>query len=217
MPAFSTIAVPVLLRDATRLLTGSRDNKEIAEALLPYGYTPAVLTDALARLDEFRKAISTQGTEKAEARIATRASVVASAAVAAAYAPHRILARRAHPRGTPGYSALDLAGDIPDGELAMLDHARHFYVTLDATPDLADGIRLLSDPAVVALALARLDTAGLAEDDQVEEAGEAQRATNLRARLEATVRAVCSELAETATLALADKPQLREVLGLLER
>ena len=217
MPAFSHIAVPALIPAATRLLSGARDTKEIADALLPYGYTPAVLTDALARLAEFRAAIATQGTEAAEARIATQASVAASAAVRAAYVPHRVLARRAHPRGTAGYTALDLSGDIPDGELAMLAHARHFYETLAGSPDLADAIRLLSAPALVTAALARLDAADLAEDSQVEEDGESQRATALRARLEADVRAVSSELSEAATLALADEPQLREVLGLLER
>ena len=107
-------------------------------------------------------------------------------------------------------------GDVPDGEAAMLAEARAFYGTLDTSPDLASGVRSLT-PAAIATALARLDVADTADDAQTEEDGESQRATALRGTLEARLRAECAELAEAAGIALADQPQLREVLGLIER
>ena len=216
MPAFSTIAVPALLPAATRLFTGLRDNPEIAAALDAFGYDAAAATAGLDLIAALRDAMKAQGTESAEASVATHASIAASAAVRAAYVPHRILARRRQRRGTAGYAALRLAGDVPEGEAEMLAHARHFYETLAGSPELADGIRSINRETLTA-ALARLDAADLADGSQTKEDGESQRATAIRAGLEARLRAECSELAEAAGIALADKPQLREVLGLLER
>jgi len=52
---------------------------------------------------------------------------------------------------------------------------------------------------------------------QVKESGEAQRATVVRDDATRALRAHAGELAEVAKVALADQPQLREVLGLRER
>ena len=61
------------------------------------------------------------------------------------------------------------------------------------------------------------ESAQTADVTQAAETGEAQRATVSAATAEADLRAHAAELAAVAKLALADKPQLREKLGLLER
>ena len=99
---------------------------------------------------------------------------------------------------------------------ALLAAADAFYRTLDATPALADGIRGLPREAV-ADGLARVERARTAMDAQTRERGEAQRATAGRDAADVRLRAHASELASVARVALADRPQLREVLGLMER
>ena len=156
-----------------------------------------------------------QSTENDEKLTAGKASTIATAAVRAPLARHRRLARRAHPRGTAGHAALDLGGPVPSTERALFLAARRFYEAVRDTPEFAS-IRSLT-PEAVTVALARLDTAEAAEDDQIRESGESQRATALRQTAEQALRAEAAELAEAVTDALLDEPQLREVLGLLER
>ena len=100
-------------------------------------------------------------------------------------------------------------------ETDLFASARRFYETVRDSPELAGTVRSLG-PEAVAAALARLDAAESAEDDQVREAGEAQRATALRQAAERALRDEAAELAEAAKEALADMPQLREVLGLYQ-
>ena len=216
MPDFAAIPAADLLLAATRLYTGLRDNPEIADDLEPFGYTPASATAGLAAVAALREAMRVQGTEAAEADIAARASQAASAAVRAALVTHRGRARRAHPRGTAGYTALDLAGEVPDAEADYLAAARRFYETLTGQPALAAPVRGLPERDITT-ALEAVTLAERADDAQTQEGGEAQRATALRQAAEQSLRRDAAALAADAKDALSGKPQLREVLGLLER
>ena len=216
MPDFSNSATADLLLDATRLYTGLRDNPEIAAALAPFGYDRDAATAGLDAITALREAMRVQGTEAAESTLADRASAAATAAIRAAYVAHRARARRAHPRGTAGYTALHLAGGTPHVEAILLADAHRFYETLLDQPDLASAARGLA-PATVSDALAAVATAETADDHQTREGGEAQRATALREAAETALRSAASALAADARDALSDQPQLREVLGLMQR
>ncbi|HEX9950456.1 MAG TPA: hypothetical protein VGB53_01695 [Rubricoccaceae bacterium] len=215
MPAFHNIPGADLLVLTTRMYTGVRDNAEIAAALKDYGYGKTAGDDGLALVAALRDAMRIQSTENDEKLTAGKASTIATAAVRTPLVRHRRLARRAHPRGSAGHAALALGGPLPTYETDVFVAARRFYEAVRDTPALAT-IRSLSPEAITA-SLARLDVAESAEDDQIREAGESQRATALRQTAEAALRAEAAELAEAATDALLDKPQLREVLGLMER
>jgi hypothetical protein len=216
MPAYSRLPIPALLTAATRLYTGLRDHTEIAADLAPFGHDEATATAGLALIADIREASKTQSAEDIEKVEASHASATATAAARAAFSVHRQRARRAHPRGSAGYAALHLAGPIADGEVPMLDEARRFYEALESAPGLASAIRNLPERTVTE-SLALVTAAERAEDTQIEETGEAQRASALVVPLVARPRAQATLLAADATDALADKPQLREVLGLLER
>ncbi len=216
MPAFSHLPTPELLRAADRLYTGVRDTPGVLDALQPYEYDREDVIAGLALVEALQDTIGDQAVETAEARAATAVARAAIDAVRRAYTRHRILARRKHPRGTPGHSALRLDGDTPDDDDQLLADADRFYQTLEGAPDLAAPIRNLPARAIDD-AQAAIDTAEDADDAQTREAGEAQRATVARQTAERILRAETAELAEAARLALEDQPQLRETLGLLER
>ena len=213
MADFQNMVQADLLVLTTRMYTGLRDNAEIAAALKDYGYGKTAGDDGLALVAAFRDAMRIQSTENDEKLTAGKASTIATAAVRTPLVRHRRLARRAHPRGSAGHAALALAGPVPTTERALFLAARRFY---EAAPEVAGTLRSLTPDAVTA-ALARLGVAESVEDDQLREAGESQRATALRQAAEAALRAEAAELAEAATDALLDMPQLREVLGLIER
>lgn len=214
MPAFSTIDTADLLAAATRLYTGARDTPAIATALDGYGYAPKDFDAGLTLIAALRDAMQTQGTEQAEKISASKAAALATAAVRVPLVRHRTLARRAHAAGSAGYSALALSGSASQDTTAMLAEARRFYETLAGHEDFA--VRSLT-PAATTEALAAVASAEAARDAQTRESGEAQHATALRQAAETTLRRSASELAETARIALAEMPQQREVLGLLER
>jgi hypothetical protein len=216
MPAFSHLPTPELLTAAERLYSGARDTPGVLDALADYDYDREDFAAGLALVAALRDAIGDQAVETAEARTATAAARAATDAVRRAYTRHRTLARRKHPRGTPGHSALALDGDTPDDDDQLLADADRFYATLEGAPDLAAPIRNLPASAIDA-AQAAIDTAGAADATQTRETGEAQRATVARQTAERVLRAEAAELAEAAKLALEDQPQLREALGLLER
>ncbi|HEX9950617.1 MAG TPA: hypothetical protein VGB53_02530 [Rubricoccaceae bacterium] len=217
MPDFSKLPIPNLLLASTRLHTGSRDNPEIAKDLLPFGGHDKTTADAaLALIDQIRDAIKNQSAEEIEQIAASADSRAATAEAGAAYAVHRQRAARAHPRGTVGYTALDLNGRIATAEVPMLAEARKFHEAFQTNPVLLTGIPALT-PEDVEEALALIMAAELADDHQTEETGESERATALVAPLVARLRAVSARAAKDAKDALRDKPQLREVLGLMER
>ncbi len=186
MAEFFRIPQADLLVLTTRMYTGLRDNAEIAAALKDYGYGKAAGTDGLALVAALREAMRVQASETTEKLSASQASALATAAVRAPLVRHRRLARRAHPRGTAGHSALALGGPLPTYETDLFVAGRRFYETA-GSPEFAGTVRSLS-PEAIAAGLARLDTAEQAEDDQIREAGEAQRATALRQAAEAALR-----------------------------
>jgi len=214
---FGSLAPDQLVARSRTLYTNARDTPAIATVLAdPYGYTTADFDDGLARVQALQQAIADRAREYGEQYTATEASDDATADLEALFAAHRRLARAAVGRGTARYGALGLAGKIADGEAALFDQAGTFYQALTDDPALADGIRGLT-PAAVAAGLAAVEAARVAEDTQVKETGEAQRATVTRDAATRALRVHASELAEVAKVALASQPQLRELLGLLER
>ena len=205
-----------LLLASTRLYTGLRDNPDIAAALADFEYDKDDADAGLALVAALRKAIGVQGVEEAEKIDAAGGSFAATAALRAAYTVHRKRARRAHPASTPGYATLNLTGRVAASEAGLFAEARHVYTTLAGAPGLLAPIRNLSERAV-ADGLALVEAAVAAEDAQTEESGEAQTASAAVQRLRAQLRAEASMLAQDAADALSGQPQLREVLGLLER
>ena len=216
MPSFSSLPLPSLTAAARTLYTNARDDAAIAAALTPYGYALPDYDAGLALTTEVEAAISAQRAEYADQYAATATAAQAAADLEARYSRHRQTARLAHPRGSSGYAALDLTGDLPDAAPALIRSAATFYDTLAARPDLATPVRGL-DPAAVTDAQALVTAARDAATAQDAETGEAQRATATRDEAVARLRAQAAELTAVAKLALADAPQLREKLGILER
>lgn len=214
---FSNMRLDELVARARTLYTNARDDAQIAALLAnPYGYKADDYAAGLALVQEVTNLDADQEREYAEQYAATAAAAADLATLEGLFVAHRRLARTRHKRGTAGYNGLNLAGGIADDDEGLLAQAEAFYRMLEADPSLAEGIRGLNAAAVTD-GLARVAAARKAYDAQARETGEAQRATHLRDDAAGRLRAHASELAEVARVGLADYPQLREKLGLLER
>ena len=199
-------------------LTNGRDDAEIQPLLALFGYDPDRIDDGLDLLTAAEESASRQTIEYGEKEAATHALAVEFGAFRAAYLRHVALARVAFKEGTAGYTTLGLQGDRADDLPRLLAQGRAFYRGLLGSPALLAAMAdFRVDQAAAEAALGEADDAEAAKVAQAKEYGEAQVATRLRDDAVGALEGFLRDYTAVAKVALADHPQLREKLGLLER
>ena len=217
MADFAGCSTDALIQDASTLFTGLRDEPDLLADLADYEIErDDEVATGLALIETLRAAIGLQTVESGQSETATETAAGLLAALKTLYVRHRKLARTPHKRGTAGYSALSLAGDIPQDTDGLLGDTDAFYTALRADPALYDGVRGISKTTVDD-ALARVAAARTAETAQARESGESQEATQARQAAEASLRALATDVATAVEDAFHDRPQRRERLGLFQR
>ncbi len=214
--SFASLPLADLIRDARTLYTGARDTPDAAALLADYYTVPDDFDAGLTLVADVVALDATQKVEYADQFAATSEAQRLTEEVKSRYSAHRRISRRAHARDSEGHRALALSGDTPNGRADLLRRAGTFWQTIVDRPDLVSGVRGL-DAARAQDALALLETARTADDAQTQETGQAQRATDARDTQVAQLRRDAGELAEIAHIALSDRPQLLETLGLMDR
>lgn len=199
-------------------LTNARDLPDVLAALTPFGYDAERLDAGLALADTVEAEAERQTREYAKQYNATSRLAKEMAALRAMYLRHVKLARVAFAPGTQGFITLGLRGRRARTMPALLAEARTFYRTLGASPELLATTTALSvNEDAVAAGMEQADAVEAALVTQQKEAGEAQRATRVRDEAAAELRGFWRDFSRVAKIALEDRPQLREVLGILER
>jgi len=204
---------------ATRVgLTNARDTPDILAALTPFGYDEIQLGEGLDLVDTAEAEAERQDQEYADQYNATNELNEEIGALRAMYTRHVKLARVAFQPGSKGYVTLGLRGQRARTMPGLLSEARSFYRAVEGSADLQAALTPLTvDAAAVTAGLAQADAVEAAQVAQQKETGEAQRATRTRDDAAAELRGFWKDFAQVAKIALEDQPQLREVLGLLER
>src|SRR5690606_16194106 len=114
--------------------------------------------------------------------------------------------------------ALRLRGERARSMSGLISEARAFYRAIEGSPDLQAALAPMTvDAAAVTAGLAQAEDAEAALVAKQKETGEAQRATRTRDDAEAELRGFWKDFAQVAKIALEDRPQQREILGLRER
>jgi len=218
MASFLRLSIADLLRDARDLYTNARDDAEVFAVLSaePWGFTAADFDAGLALVDTATEALKTESREGREARRATHDYDVAVDAVRASYNRHRARLRDRIARDDPDYAGIGLVGEAPGDRETLLKEADDFYGFLSGRSDLLAGVRGVS-PEAVAEVQALIEAARTAGSAQTREAGEAEGAQKAQQAAVEALRRHAALTAKDAAAALADHPQLRERLGLLER
>lgn len=216
MADFFSLSTPDLLQSATTLFTVLRDSPDLLDALAPFQVeADDEVARGLALIEETRDKIGAQTAEAGEAIQATAAATQALATLEARYRRDRKLCRARHRPGSDGARVLGLVGEVPNADAALIAQSDAFYRALQTSPALYDGVRGLNERAVTD-GIVRVDAARTAEAAQARESGEAQQATSLRQDAEARLRALADDVADVSEIALDDRPQSRERLGLFE-
>ena len=176
MSAYRRLSIPDLLNESLTLYTNVSDPEIAARLADPYGYAETDVADGLALRAAAARAAEATGAEAADGQLATARVNRAQKALRTTLVDHRDAARKVHRRGTEGYGALQLSGDVPLDRAGLIETARRFYGTAAARPDLVAAVRGLT-PAVVADAQAQIQTVETADATQDDEKGEARRAS----------------------------------------
>jgi hypothetical protein len=207
-----------LFASARTALVNGRDIPEVQALLAPMGYDTGRMEDGISLLGAAELSDSRQAIEYGEKEAATGALAEAFGAFRAACLRHVTLARVAFEPGTAGYVTLGLAGSRADGVPELLAQARQFYRGVVDNAAFATALAPFAlTPAAAGDALDVADAVEAARAAQAREFGEAQVATRVRDDAVGALRGFLSDYYAVAKVALADHPQLRETLGLLER
>jgi hypothetical protein len=203
--------------DQCRIMVTNASDPFVAQALLPYGYTPNRLQQGMALYEKANGAFKTQQKEYTEQYYATSAFVSAFEVEMKSFANYVKIARIAFKDNIEGSRLLPLSAKIKSYS-EFKAKASAFYTIVKEPGQLLD---LLSVYGITGQQLA-LELDNLANLEQLNqkqfvETGEAQAATEERNRNLEELREYCSALRTVAKIALADQPQQLEKLGIIAR
>ena len=218
MPSFLNLPIPDLLRGARDLYTNARDDAEVFALLSakPWSFTAADFDAGLALIAAAAAALQTEARETRESEEATTEYDAAVDAVRSVYGAHRDRLRDRFSRRDPEYDSLGLSGEAPADREALLKEAADFYARIATETDLLEATRGIS-AELVTEAEALIEAARTEGSEQTKESGDAEVARRAQQAAVRMLRKHAALTGKDAAAALADHPQLRERLGLLER
>lgn len=197
-------------------LENSRNDPEIREALAEHGYGDEQLAEAEQIHKRLRRAYRTHLTCYGEKFAATDALTEAQDQADVTYRRFVRLARTAFKRQRNIRQTLLLDGPRRRYPFAIwVTQVGTFYESLDANPAIRPSLARYGVTAQALNAgLAQLEAAQSARSVRESLQGEAQEATELRDAAYAALKEWNSDFAAVAHVALADRPQLLEKLGI---
>lgn len=213
---FENKNIPQVLEMSRIALTNALNVSEIATQLAPYTYTAEKITEGLALCQQTEQAVYQHHAYKSEQVGRTEAFNQARTAANLVYMRHVKLARVAFQGQVEVWKALGLDGLRADAFAPWLTQARQFYTNALQNPAILTGLlRYSVSEAELTNALALLDAAEAALAARETARGLAIQATRHRDALLKALKAWVSELITVARIALADRAQLLEILGIV--
>jgi uncharacterized protein YhfF len=191
---------------------------EVAPYLAEYGFTADRIGEGAAHAEEAQVLTNKQKREYGEQYAATKALAEKKAAAEDVYIKTVKIARIALKKMSAAHAALDLNGRRDRSFAAWLTQARLFYTNLQGSQEWMDAMaRFGYTPEKLAAEAELIGAVAEAKAKQEKETGEAQRATHVRDQTIDTFLEWMHDFYTVAEVALQDRPQLREKLGMLER
>ena len=203
------------LNEARLLIDGARTDPTVAAQLTGFGYDAPALAAGKALHEEVLGLHAAQKKEYGEQFEATQALNAAWAEAEAPYLKSVKLARVVFRDDPKAWAALQLAGERGRSLSAWLDQSTVFYRNLLGDPALLAALAkvgLTRDKAVAEQAL--VQTVADRQVAQRRETGEAQEATEQRDTKIAALDRWVQDFRAVAKVALGDRPQLLEKLGI---
>lgn len=208
-------SIPERLSEAETALDNALSDQTLLDALAEYGYDEAALEEGRALLEAAQDAQQTMTAEYSEQYEATDALEDAHEAAHQTYIRHLKVARVALKDDRGAAEALKLRGRRKETISGWIDQARTFYDNALADEDIQDALAEFNVTTEdLNEALAQVDAVAAANSTQEQEKGDAQDATQARDAAVEKLDEWMSDFFAIARVALEDRPQQLEKLGL---
>lgn len=199
-------------------LTNAKTHPEINPILADFGVDETKLAEgetiyntALAKWEQNKK-------EEAEKTIASNEFQTKFNELQATYKKHKNFAQRIFRRTPAVLIQLGLEGRYPSKYDEVLNKIKLFYTTISTNTEIQTAFaRIKITPELVTECLANLDNVLALRAAYEKEYGEAQDATDIKNEAMAIMDEWKEDFDDIANIALYDKPQLLEVLGIFVR
>ncbi|HJZ46836.1 MAG TPA: hypothetical protein VKE41_06705 [Roseiflexaceae bacterium] len=218
MPSVSNTTIAGQLNIARLAISNTLADAELQALVVVYGYTVDKMQAGKRLYDLAVAAVNAQAAAAGTQRQATAQARVAERAARASYQALAQVARALFVRNQAHRAALGLVGSAPQGTAAFLAAATMLF---DNARDLAEIKAVLAgygyDDARLEGERATIAAFDRANQTQVAAIGAAQQATRDRQAALDVLNEWLAQYLKIARIALRDKPQLIEKLGVLKR
>ncbi len=208
-------SIPEQIKEARLLISNSRQHQGIQQALADFGYPIENLEKGQARLENFLLLQQTKRQNYGAKLNATETVVAELQQIKDTYDEHLTLARLAFKQNRGLQETLGLTDAYPKRRSALVEQIANFYGQL--LPNHSAVKRYGLTRAEVEQAQASVAAFIQSQQQQTQRKGEAQAATQARNQALKNLQQWVRGYRAIVRVALADDPQLLEVLGLLVR
>ncbi len=191
---------------------------EIASEMETVGYDTTVIQQGQSLLAETRQAFDFNKTEADETSDSYKAFKKVRKKLETLYAKHRKMAKVVFRKEPETAKKLSITGSIPDAYIKWLEIVRTFYNVTNTDTEIQSKLARLKITAeelnIGSTKVTELETA---RSEYLREKGEDQNATKAKDAAFAKMDDWMSDFYAVARIALEDKPQLLESLGIFVR
>jgi len=207
-----------ILEDYRVALTNAVNQTEVSAALTEIGYDSSIISQGSTLLEKAFEVYNKNKQEDNETLDARSAFDTQKEAVEKMYMEHRKKAKVVFRKDEIALKKLALTGSLSRTYMVWLETVRTFYTVLNRSTDLQTPLaRLMITPEVITAGLAAIEELESTRSTYLKEVGESQDATKAK---EIAIRAIeewMMDFNAVAKIAMEDKPQLLETLGILVR
>jgi len=206
------------LEEARIAIENAESNPEISEPLSENGYDADKINEGKEILNETRRLFEQKETEVDETKESKTIRDNKLDILHEIYKKHRTKAKVVFRKEPVILSQLEIDGRIPTKYINYIEIVRKFYSVLLADESLQQRMLILKvTPENLSQANTQLSEVEQAQADYIREIGETQQATDAKDDAFETLDEWMYDFKVVARIALADKPQLLEVLGFFVR
>ncbi len=199
-------------------LTNSKNQADLALILAGFGYGPEIIDQGWAIYETAQQSYDTNIKEDDETSEASSIFKLKKAELAETYSEHRGIAKIVFKTQIEVLKRLLLNIRVPRLYIEWFEAIKKFYTEIQSDEQLIEKLSRFNITAeVVANSISLIEAVEAAKFEYYREEGESQEATAQKNTDIETIRDWMNEFFAIARIALKDKPQLLETLGLLVR
>jgi len=199
-------------------LTNSKNQVELAQILAGFGYGPEIIDQGWAIYETAQQSYDINIKEDDETSETSAFFKLKKAELAELYSEHRGIAKVVFNNQTEILKRLLLNTPVPRTYIEWFETIKKFYTELQSDEQLVEKLsRFNITSEVIANSISLVEAVETAKFEYYREEGESQEATVQKNTDIEIIRNWMNEFFAIARIALKDKPQLLEALGLLVR